>query len=124
MLALGSCDPPDSALVHGCTRSPLDLFSHCYVRAKRLDTDQLAAIDTDTKNEKVAVKVTVRVRKGEATIELPGCAQGRGIAKPGQPFVIQCDSKIERTTYKLWLWARPKSGPVEGLDGEVTFRAI
>jgi hypothetical protein len=121
---VGGCAPPDNALVHGCQRSALDLFSRCYVRAKRLDRDQLAAMDADTRNEKVAVKATVRVQKGQAIIELPGCERGRGVAKPGTPFVIQCDSKLTRNSYKLWLWARPQSGPVEGLEGEITFRAI
>jgi hypothetical protein len=122
--ALPGCDPPDNALVHGCSRGGLDLVSSCYLRAKRLDGDQLAAFDAQTKNTLVRVKASVRVQRGEVTIELPGCERGSGVARPGQPFVVECDSKLNRNSYTLLLWARPKLTPVEGVEGEVTFRAI
>jgi hypothetical protein len=94
------------------------------VSAKRLDKDQLATFDAQTKNERVRVKANIRVQGGEVTIELPGCERGSGVAKPGHPFVVECDAKINRNSYRLWLWARPKSQPLQGLEGEVSFRAI
>jgi hypothetical protein len=119
------CAPPDDALVHGCaSRGILELGSNCYVSAKRLEKDQLATFDAQTKNERVRVKATVRVHRGEVTIELPGCERGSGVAKPGQPFVVECDAKIDRNTYRLFLWARPKTKPIEGVEGDVSFRAI
>lgn len=129
MLALVSvslgCAAPDNALVHSCSRSVLDLSSRCHVRAKQLDKDQFTSFDAHTKNTLVRVQATIRVQRGEVNIELPGCAQAnQGVARPGHPVVIACDTKLNRNDFSFSLWARPRALPVEGVDGEVTFRPI
>jgi hypothetical protein len=124
LLLLLGCDPPDNALVHGCSYGPLELATHCYVRAKRLDRQQFAHFDANTKNQLVRVSATVRVQRGEVTIDVAGCEQGKGVARPGQPAVIHCESKLNRNTYTFSLGARPTSMPVEGIEGEVTFQPI
>jgi hypothetical protein len=113
-------------LVHSCARRPLELTSHCHIRAKRLDGDQFASFSANTKNERVRVKATVRLQRGAVSVELPGCVptQGQGVVRPGQPLVLECDSKLNRNDYTFSLAARPMDLPVEGLEGDVTFRAL
>ncbi len=120
------CEPPDNALVHGCTRSALDLSSRCYLRAQRLDREQFASFDADTKNERVRVEANIRLKRGEVAIQLPGCpsAQGRGTVIPGRALLLHCDAKLNRNDFTLSLSANPTSLPVEGLEGDVTFRPM
>jgi hypothetical protein len=124
--ATWGCEPPDNALLHGCAHRPLDLTSHCYVRAKRLDDIQYASFAANTKNERVRVKVALRLQRGAVAVELPGCVptQGRGVVRPGQPSVLECDSKVHRNDYTFSISARPLDFPVEGLEGDVSFRAL
>lgn len=129
MLAAGAtfgCEAPDNALVHSCEHRPLELASLCHIRAKRLDAVQFASFAANTKNERVRVKATVRLRRGAVTVELPGCVptQGQGVVRPDRPLVLECDSKLNRNDYSFSLAARPKDLPVEGLEGDVTFRAL